>query len=134
VTTLIVAAAVIEQEADQAGEPVAHFLVTRRPPGVHLAGQWEFPGGKCELGESLEECLAREIREELAVDIQIGQEIVTTVHDYPDRRVELHFFRCELRGDPVPQQGQDMRWVAQHVLATLPFPPADEAVIRLLAG
>lgn len=129
-TTLVVAAAVIEGDHEQAG----CFLVTRRQPGVHLEGQWEFPGGKCEPGESLRDCLARELREELAVDVGVGPELLATAHDYPDRRVELHFIRCELRGIPVPQQGQDMRWVARHELTTLPFPPADEALIRLLIG
>jgi len=127
---LVVAAAVIEGAGDRAGQ----FLVTRRQPGVHLEGHWEFPGGKCEAGESLAECLLRELREELAVEAEVGATLLTTAHDYPDRRVELHFIRCQLLGDPSPQQGQEMRWVARHELAALPFPPADEALVRLLGG
>ena len=88
------------------------LLVTRRQKGVHLEGYWEFPGGKCDAGESLAACLARELREELAVDARVGEEIFTTTHTYPDRRVELHFLRCELHGEPLPQLGQEMRWVA----------------------
>jgi 8-oxo-dGTP diphosphatase len=123
--TLVVTAAVIER--DDA------FLVTRRQQGVHLEGYWEFPGGKCETGESHADCLARELREELAVAVTVGAEILTTTHVYPERSVELHFMRCELRGEPVPQQGQAMRWVARAELKTLAFPPADEELIRMLS-
>jgi 8-oxo-dGTP diphosphatase len=127
VRTLVVAAAIVERDES--------FLVTRRQPGVHLAGRWEFPGGKCEAGETIEDCLARELREELAVDAIVGAEVFTTSHDYPDRRVELHFFRCELLGSPRPQQGQQMRWVRRETLRTLQFPPADLALIeRLMRG
>jgi mutator protein MutT len=122
--TVVVAAAVIER--DDA------FLVTRRQPGVHLEGFWEFPGGKCEPGESLAGCLARELREELAVQAAIGVELLATTHRYPERSVELHFLRCELRGEPAPQQGQEMRWIRRRDLGTLEFPPADAELIELL--
>ena len=123
-TPIVVAAAVVEREGA--------FLVTRRQRGVHLEGFWEFPGGKCEPGETHEACLIREMREELAVEITVGGEVLSTVHAYPERRVELHFLACELQGAPEPQQGQAMRWVPRADLATLPFPPADEELIRLL--
>ena len=124
--TLVVTAAVIEREGA--------FLVTRRQTGVHLAGYWEFPGGKCDPDESLAACMVRELREELAVDADAGDEIFTTTHAYPDRSVELHFLRCELRGTPVPQQGQELRWVARGDLAALDFPPADAQLIRILTA
>jgi mutator protein MutT len=124
VTTLVVAAAVIER-----GDCV---LVTRRQAGVHLAGQWEFPGGKCEPGEGLDECLKREIREELAVEIVIGHEILATTHEYDGLRVQIHFRRCRLLGEPSPQLGQEMRWVPRETLASLEFPPADGELIKLL--
>ena len=123
--TIVVAAAVIERDGA--------FLVTRRQKGVHLEGCWEFPGGKCEPGEPHAVCLARELREELAVDAIVGSEWLRTTHDYPERSVELHFLRAELRGNPVPQQGQEMRWVPRGELAALEFPPADAELIRLLA-
>ncbi|MQA31298.1 MAG: NUDIX domain-containing protein [Luteitalea sp.] len=123
-TELIVAAAVIERDG--------RFLVTRRQAGVHLAGAWEFPGGKCNANEPLRACLAREILEELAVDIDVGAEILQTSHRYDDRQVELHFFRCGLRGEPTAALGQEMRWVPQGALLTLAFPPADAELIRLL--
>ena len=125
-TRIVVTAAVVEIEG--------RFLVTRRPEGVHLEGFWEFPGGKCEPGESHGACLAREIREELNVEASVGKELLATTHAYPDRRVELHFLRCDILGAPVPQLGQEMRWVPRQELPMLPFPPADAELIRLLCG
>jgi 8-oxo-dGTP diphosphatase len=121
---MIVTAAVIER--DDA------FLVTRRQKGVHLEGLWEFPGGKCDAGETLAACLARELEEELGVAARIGAEVFTVTHAYPDRVVELHFFRCELVGDPRPRIGQEMRWVRRDDLASLEFPPADRELIATL--
>jgi 8-oxo-dGTP diphosphatase len=123
-TTIVVTAAVIERDGT--------FLVTRRQKGVHLEGYWEFPGGKCDAGEPLAACLARELREELDAAARIGDEIFTTTHAYPERRVELHFFRCELENEPRPQLGQEMRWVAREELAALEFPPADAELIQWL--
>ena len=123
-TTIVVTAAVIERDG--------RLLVTRRQAGVHLEGYWEFPGGKCDGTETLEACLARELREELDVDARIGEELFTTTHAYPERVVELHFFRCELTGQPRPLLGQEMRWVQRDELQALEFPPADEELIRRL--
>jgi mutator protein MutT len=122
--TIVVTAAVIERDGA--------LLVTRRQAGVHLEGYWEFPGGKCDPGEALDACLARELREELDVEARVGDEVFTTTHAYPERAVELHFFRCELVGEPRPQQGQEMRWVRRDELHALEFPPADEELIRVL--
>jgi 8-oxo-dGTP diphosphatase len=108
------------------------FLVTRRQRGVHLEGYWEFPGGKCDAGESLAACLQREIREELDVDVRVGREVLATEHTYPERVVELHFLDCELLGTPHPLLGQEMRWVQRTELRTLTFPPADDELIDLL--
>ena len=124
-TAIVVTAAVIERNG--------HFLVTRRLPGVHLEGHWEFPGGKCLAGESLAACMSRELREELSVEASVHEEILSTIHDYPERRVELHFFRCSVSGEPAPQQGQEMRWVSRDDLGMLKFPAADAELIRLLA-
>jgi 8-oxo-dGTP diphosphatase len=125
VTTLVVAAAVVEREGT--------VLVTRRQKGVHLEGLWEFPGGKCEAGETIAACLAREMLEELAVAVRVGPEIFATVHDYPDRRVELHFLACELLGDPAPQLGQELAWVSRGDLDPSAFPPADAELITWLS-
>src|SRR5262249_19434257 len=122
--TIVVTAAVVEHGG--------RFLVTRRQTGVHLEGYWEFPGGKCEPGESLRACLQRELREELDVGARVGDEVFTTTHAYPERRVELHFIRCDLIGDPRPIVGQEMRWVLREDLASLEFPPADAELIEKL--
>ena len=110
------------------------YLVTRRQAGVHLEGLWEFPGGKCDAGESLSDCLMRELREELKAAARIGSEIHATTYRYEDRIVELHFLECELAGDPQPQLGQEMRWVPRGELQRLSFPPADQELIRLLTA
>ena len=122
--SVVVSAAVIERHG--------RFLVTRRIEGTHLAGHWEFPGGKCEPGEDVIDCLAREIREELDASVNVGAEIYRTTYTYPDRKVELRFFRCELVGDPMPAIGQEIQWVRREDLRTLEFPPADQELIDLL--
>ena len=104
-TIIVVTAAVIERDGT--------FLVTRRLAGHAPRGLWEFPGGKCEPGESHPACLRREIREELGVDAAVDGEIFAVTHAYADRVVELHFFACELAGEPQPLIGQEMRWVAR---------------------
>ena len=124
VSTIVVTAAVVERDG--------RFLITRRQAGVHLEGYWEFPGGKCDPLEPLAACLVREIREELGVDATIGSELFAITHEYPERCVELHFFRCDLRGDPNPQLGQEVRWVLREELAALKFPPADAELIARL--
>jgi mutator protein MutT len=121
---VVVAAAVIERGGA--------FLITRRPEGVHLEGCWEFPGGKCEPGESHTACLKREILEELGAGLRIGPEIFAVEHAYPGRVVELHFFACKLAGEPTPLLGQEMRWVRREDLHTLDFPPADAELIERL--
>jgi mutator protein MutT len=121
--TLVVAAVI---EANQ------RFFVTRRQPGVHLAGMWEFPGGKIDPTETHSSGLRREIREELDVDVAVGELIHHTTHAYPDRTVELFFYRCRLLGDPRPVLGQEMRWVNRDELPTLALPPADAELIDLL--
>jgi 8-oxo-dGTP diphosphatase len=123
-TTIVVSAAVIEIDG--------RFLVTRRHMGAHLEGYWEFPGGKCDVNETLKDGLARELLEELDVLARIGDEVLTTTHAYPDRLIELHFFRCELLGEPRPVLEQEMQWVRRDDLATLQFPPADVELIKIL--
>jgi len=122
--TIVVAAAVIEDHG--------RYFVTRRQQGVHLEGYWEFPGGKCETGETLDACLRRELREELGAEVTIGREIFAVTHDYPDRVVELHFLACTFLNSPVPLLGQEMRWVERADLRSLPFPPADDELIARL--
>jgi mutator protein MutT len=121
---IVVVAAVIEDRD--------RFLVTRRQPGVHLAGMWEFPGGKIDPDEAHATALRRELKEELDVDAEVGERVYQTVHAYDDRTVELHFYRCVLKGEPRPLLGQQMQWVARGDLASLGFPPADTELIERL--
>lgn len=109
------------------------YLIARRKPGVHLAGFWEFPGGKREADESLTECLQRELFEELGVrvDLPIPYRIVR--HDYPEKIVELHFFRCAIEeGEAAPVDCEEIRWVFPEELSRFEFPPADRAIIDAL--
>ena len=124
---IVVVAAVVERDGG--------FLLTLRPRGTHLEGHWEFPGGKCEPGETHEAALAREMREELDVEVRVGALVHAVTHAYPERTVELHSYACELAGEPTPMIGQQMRWVARADLASLPFPEADaDLITRLVAG
>jgi len=108
------------------------FLVTRRQEGVHLAGLWEFPGGKIHEGESHHQALTREIREELDVDIDVGDLVFHVTHEYEDRTIALFFYACTLLGSPRPLLGQEMRWVERSEFGSLGFPPADQELIRRL--
>jgi 8-oxo-dGTP diphosphatase len=125
VSPTTVVAAVIER--DDA------FLLTLRPAGTHLEGQWEFPGGKCYPHETHVEALRRELHEELDIVAHVGELMHSVTHAYDDKTVELHFYRCEVEGMPKPMIGQQMRWVARAELAGLPFPEADAQLIRVLS-
>ena len=122
--SIVVVAAVVEENDA--------FLVTRRPDGVHLAGLWEFPGGKIDPAESHADALRREMREELDTDVDVHDLVFETTHTYPERTVALFFYNCVLQQRPRPLLGQEMRWVPRSELASLGFPPADEELIRML--
>jgi len=121
---IVVVAAVIEQDG--------LFLVTRRLEGTHLAGLWEFPGGKVASGETHVQALEREIREELDAGVDVSELLLESQFDYTERRVSLLFYRCSLRGTPRPLLGQQMKWVPRAELRALDFPPADEELIHRL--
>ena len=110
------------------------FLITRRQAGTHLAGLWEFPGGKTAPGETHVEALLRELQEELAAHAVVGSLILETRHKYPDREIALFFYECTLAGAPAAVLGQEMRWATREELALLEFPPADAELITLLAS
>jgi mutator protein MutT len=121
-----VVAAVIERDG--------LLLITRRRAGTHLSGLWEFPGGKPEPGERLEDALVREITEELGALVSVGDPIETVDWQYPDKRVSLTFFRCALSGEPRPLEGQEMAWVKPSELSRYQFPEADATLIERLAS
>ena len=109
------------------------ILVTQRRDDAHLGGLWEFPGGKREPGESHEECLMRELREELGVTVKVNEKITSTFHRYPDRAVFLSFYRATLlEGEPQRLGVADIRWVTREELVSLDMPPADRPVVAML--
>jgi 8-oxo-dGTP diphosphatase len=121
---IVVVAAVIERNDE--------FLLTLRPHGTHLAGHWEFPGGKCMPHESHAEALRRELFEELDIVGDVRSRVYSVTHRYADRAIELHFYRCGFEGEPKPMLGQELRWVKRERLGELPFPEADAGLIALL--
>ena len=109
------------------------LLITKRPAGSHLAGFWEFPGGKQEEGETLEACLQREVREELGIEIIPDGCLLSIDHEYQQHIVSLHFFRCHLMsGNPQPLECEELRWVCPRELDLYRFPPPDKSIIDLL--
>jgi len=121
-----VAAAIIR---DHAGR----YLIVRRRPGTHLAGLWEFPGGKRESGESITECLRRELVEELSATFAVEERVETIRWEYGERIVVLHFFRCRLEAGVIaPREAQELTWVAPERLGDYTFPPADQALVARL--
>jgi 8-oxo-dGTP diphosphatase len=123
---IVVVAAVIEQNGA--------FLVARRLAGTHLAGYWEFPGGKVHDGETHEQALRREITEELNTGIHGLRKIFHTSHSYPQRTVDLHFYRGTLTGPPEATLGQELRWITREEFDSLEFPPADAELVASLVA
>jgi 8-oxo-dGTP diphosphatase len=124
-TPIVVVAAIIERDG--------RFLVTLRPDGTHLAGHWEFPGGKVHESETHVEALRREVFEELDCVAEVGELAHSVTHAYPEKTVQLFFYRCAVNGDPKPIIGQQMQWVGKAELSQLPFPEADRDLIKLLS-
>ena len=109
------------------------YLIARRKPGVHLAGYWEFPGGKREEGESFEDCLRRELFEELSIRVDAPVPYQVVRHDYAESTVELHFFHCRIeKGEASKLDSAEIRWVKPHELPQYTFPPADQVIIEAL--
>jgi 8-oxo-dGTP diphosphatase len=110
------------------------LLIARRPEGVHLAGLWEFPGGKIALGESPEAAVIREAAEELAVRIVVEGERETIEFAYPERRVRLRVLECRwVAGEPEARGCAEWRWVAPADLARFEFPPANRPLIAAIS-
>jgi mutator protein MutT len=109
------------------------LLITQRHAQSHLGGYWEFPGGKREPGETPEQCLVREIREELGVAIAVGELFAEVAHTYPEKAVHLKFFRCTLvAGEPQPLDCAAVKWVEKAGLAEHQFPAADAQLLEQL--
>jgi 8-oxo-dGTP diphosphatase len=110
------------------------FLLTQRPAGKVYGGYWEFPGGKLEPGEPPLGALARELHEELGLDIREAAPWITRVYTYPHGTVRLHFFRVRRwEGDPHGREGQAFAWQRVEAITVAPMLPANEPVLRALA-
>lgn len=110
-------------------------LVARRRQDDMLGGLWEFPGGKCEDGESLPEALRREMQEEMDVEVAVGEELIVVEHAYTHFRITLHAFACRLaEGSPPPQciDCDDFRWATPEEIAALPMSVADRKIASVL--
>ncbi|HJS89098.1 MAG TPA: 8-oxo-dGTP diphosphatase MutT [Steroidobacteraceae bacterium] len=123
--TLVVAAAIF----DGAGR----VLIAERPAGKHMAGRWEFPGGKVAEGESETDALTRELEEELGIQVIEAQPMMRLTHRYPDRTVELSMWRVErYRGEPRSLDGQRLKWVERTRLADEDILDADRPFVAAL--
>jgi mutator protein MutT len=111
------------------------LLITQRLAKDTLGGYWEFPGGKVDPGEELRAALARELREELGIEAEIGAEIHSIVHAYPDRDVRLYFYEARIvSGEPRKIEVADLRWVSLDELNDYQFPEADRPLLAQLRG
>jgi len=109
------------------------LLITQRPSGGHLAGLWEFPGGKREPQESFTDCIRRELREELGIDVEVGELIESLTHDYPEKSVHLRFHRCVWQQhEPRALECAAFAWVDRLGLGQYEFPAADARLLDRL--
>lgn len=109
------------------------ILIDRRKPEGLLGGLWEFPGGKLEPGETIEECIQREIREELAIEIEVGEQLIVVDHTYTHFRVTLNVHHCQyVAGEPQAIECDEIRWVSVNELSDYPFPKANIKIIEAL--
>lgn len=110
-------------------------LLTRRPNDSHQGGLWEFPGGKCEVDETIDGALRRELREELGIEVLEYSPLLTISHDYGDKQVLLDVNLVRgFSGEPRGCEGQPMRWVPRAALATYAFPAANAAIVEALTA
>jgi 8-oxo-dGTP diphosphatase len=108
-------------------------LIADRPAGKHMAGRWEFPGGKVGEGETLADALARELNEELGITVSSAQPLMDLTHDYTDRRGELHMWLVtDYRGEPQSLDGQQLKWVEPARLFDEDILEADRPFIEAL--
>lgn len=109
-------------------------LLTQRPPGTHMSGYWEFPGGKLEIDETPELALARELSEELGIEIEPPTPLWTIVHEYPERIVELNFLAAKIRaGEPKALASSALGWYRPGEMPALPLLPADLEILAALS-
>lgn len=119
-------------------DATGRVLMLQRLPGKHLAGKWEFPGGKFERGEHAAAALARELREELGIEVTASAPLIVVPWQYPEFAVRLHVRRVTAwRGEPQPREGNPMRWTALADMDVTRMPAADAPIVaelRRVAG
>ncbi len=109
------------------------ILIDKRKIGGAMGGLWEFPGGKVEAGETVAECIVREIQEELAIDITVGEHLLTIEHTYPTFQITLIVHHCQyISGTPQPIESDEICWVEVDDLNNYQFPDANLAIIRAI--
>lgn len=108
------------------------FLICRRPAGKARGGLWEFAGGKVEAGETREQALVRECREELGVTPKVGALYMELEHDYEDLNVRLCLFRCTVSEEPQKLEHSELKWIARGEIPQYQFCPADEEILARL--
>lgn len=124
---LVAACALIDQDG--------RILLAQRPEGKNLAGLWEFPGGKVEAGETPEECLIRELNEELGISTKVAclAPLTFASHTYENFHLLMPLYVCRrYEGIPQGKEGQNIKWVKPKDLREYPMPPADEPLIPYL--
>lgn len=125
----------IEVAAGVVTDQEGRLLLMQRLPGKHLAGLWEFPGGKLEPGETIVQALVRELAEELGIEVLAAEPLVSLVWDYPEKTVHLHALRVtEWRGSVQAREGHALRWSALDAVEVAVMPPADAPIVAALRG
>ncbi|PCJ51060.1 MAG: 8-oxo-dGTP diphosphatase MutT [Gammaproteobacteria bacterium] len=126
-------AKVIDVAAAVIVNPQGETLLSLRPTDAHQGGKWEFPGGKLESGESAEQALSRELREELGIEVLQLEPFLELEYRYPEKRVKLHIFRVlEFTGLPIGLEGQKVEWVNRLVINELKLPTANYPILEKL--
>ena len=123
----------LEVVAGLIGDSGGRWLVNCRPPGTPMAGWWEFPGGKRRPDETPRAALERELNEELGIEVLEAQRVLTLVHDYPDKRVQLDVWHVRsYRGQVAAREGQPLRWVTAAECRELRLLEADWPIVERL--
>jgi mutator protein MutT len=109
------------------------LLITQRHANAHLGGLWEFPGGKREPDETFEQCLVRELREELGIEVEVGALLESLTHAYPEKTVHLKFYHCRWKQhEPQPLGCPAFKWITAAELHDYAFPAADSRLLEML--
>lgn len=109
------------------------IFIAKRPNKSHQGGLWEFPGGKREEGETAQQALYRELKEELAISIKDSEPLIKLQHEYPDKRIELDVYKVtSFNGEPFGAEGQETQWIYLTDIKNYEFPAANHAIIEAL--